>query len=257
VKAKLTASITAETAMHPAEWQMRTVAQIPLCVALVCFLGVTSGLAQVKTRTVPLDDFNEMQPRNVKTEQVTYKGRKALRVTDAASTNIADGIQLVILNKTEFQDGVIEIELTGEPSATAGEGARGFVGVAFHVNLDAAKDAARYECFYLRPTNGRADDQVRRNHSTQYISYPDFPWHRLRKEFPEKYESYVDLAPGEWTRVKIEVRGDKARLYVHDAPQPVLVVNELKQGQGQGQGRIALWVGAGTVAHFSNLRVSK
>jgi 3-keto-disaccharide hydrolase len=255
VKAKLMAKITAETAMHTAKWRARTVAQIPFLAFLVFFLGAASGLTQVKTRTVPLDDFNEMQPRNAKTEQVTYKGRKALRVTDAAPTNVADGIQLVILNKTEFQDGVIEIELTGEPSATAGEGARGFVGVAFRVNLDAAKDAAKYECFYLRPTNGRADDQVRRNHSTQYISYPDFPWHRLRKEFPEKYESYVDLVPGEWTKVKIEVRGDKARLYVHDAPQPVLVVNDLKQRQGQG--RIALWVGAGTVAHFSNLRVSK
>jgi len=176
-------------------------------------------------------------------------------VTDDAAANVADGIQLVILNKTEFQDGIIEIELTGEPSATAEQGARGFVGVAFRVNLDATKDPARYECFYLRPTNGRADDQVRRNHSTQYISYPDFPWQRLRKEFPEKYESYVDLVPGEWTKVKIEVRGEQARLYVHDAPHPVLVVTDLKQGQGQG--RIALWVGAGTVAHFSNLLVSK
>jgi len=218
-------------------------------------LALSTGYTQVKTTTVQLDNPSEMQPRNVKTEQVTYKGRKALRVTDNAPAGVADGIQLVILNKTEFQDGVIEIELTGEPRANAGEGARGFVGVAFRVNLDAAKDAAKYECFYLRPTNGRADDQARRNHSTQYISYPDFPWNRLRKEFPEKYESYVDLVPGEWTKVKIEAHGDKARLYAHDVPQPVLVVNDLKQGQGQGQ--IALWVGAGTVAHFANLRVSK
>ncbi len=217
----------------------------------VLTLALSTGFTQVKTTTIPLDNPSEMQPRNVKTEQVTYRGRKALRATDAAPPGIADGIQLVILNKTEFQDGMIEIELTGEPAANAGAGARGFVGVAFRV----APDAAKYECFYLRPTNGRADDQVRRNHSTQYISFPDFPWPRLRKEFPEKYESYVDLVPGEWTKVKIEVRGDKARLYVHDAPHPVLVVNDLKHGQSQGQ--IALWVGAGTVAHFANLRVSK
>ena len=221
----------------------------------VLALALSTGFTQVKPTTIPLDNLGEMQPRNVKTEQVTYKGRKALRVTDAAPANVADGIQLVILNKTEFQDGVIEIELTGEPAANTGEGARGFVGVAFRVNLDAAKDSVKYECFYLRPTNGRAGDQVRRNHSTQYISYPEFPWQRLRKEFPEIYESYVDLVPGEWTKVKIEVRGDEARLYVHDAPQPVLVVSDLKQGQSRGQ--IALWVGAGTVAHFSNLRVSK
>jgi len=152
-------------------------------------------------------------------------------------------------------DGVIEIELAGKPGANAGEGARGFVGIAFRVLPGVTKDAFRYDCFYVRPTNGRADDQVRRNHSAQYVSFPEFPWERLRKEFPEKYESYVDLVSGEWTKVKIDVRGDKARLYVHDAAQPVLVVNDLKRGQTRGQ--IALWIGPGTVAHYANLRVSK
>jgi hypothetical protein len=41
------------------------------------------------------------------------------------------------------------------------------------------------------------------------------PWYRLRKEFPSKYESYVDLMPGVWTKIKIDVRGERARLYVH------------------------------------------
>ena len=258
VTQRVTAELTTKPRLRSVErgTALRTSGQVSISflAVLVLFLNA-SNLAQVKTTTVPLDNFKDIQPRNVKTELVNYKGRKALRVTDVAPANVADGIQLVILNKTEFQNGIIEIELTGEPSAAAGQAARGFVGVAFHVNLDATKDAARYECFYLRPTNGRADDQVRRNHSTQYISYPDFPWQRLRKEFPEKYESYVDVVPGEWTKVKIEVREREARLYVHDAPQPVLLVNDLKEEQRQG--RIALWVGAGTVAHFSNLRVSK
>ena len=209
--------------------------------------------AQSSGEKVPLNNLNQLTSRNVKTELVTYKGRRALRVTDAAPADFADGIQLVILNKTDFQDGVIEIELTGEPGPKVGGEARGFVGVAFSVNLDAAKDSAKYECFYLRPTNGRADDQVRRNHSTQYISYPDFPWFRLRKESPEKYESYADVVPGEWTKLKIEVRGAKARLYVQGAPQPALVVNDLKQTQG----KIALLVGTGTIAHFANLRLSQ
>ena len=84
--------------------------------------------------------------------------------------------------------------------------ARGFTGVAFRISPDAAK----FELFYLRPTNGRADDQERRNHSAQYDSFPDYPWFRLRKETPGKYESYVDLVPGEWTKVKISVSGVKA-----------------------------------------------
>jgi 3-keto-disaccharide hydrolase len=218
-------------------------------------LVFAAGFTQVNSRNIPMDALNEMQSSNVKTERVTYKGKQALRVTDTAPSSVGDGERLVILNKAEFQDGVIEIELTGEPGAKAGEGARGFVGVAFRVSPGAAKDALKYECFYLRPTNGRADDQVRRNHSTQYISFPDFPWQKLRKEFPEKYESYVDLSPGEWTKVKIEARGEKARLYVHDSSQPTLVVNDLKLGQSQG--KIGLWVGPGTIAHFANLRISK
>jgi len=225
--------------------------QIPFLVALVFFLSADSALTQVKTGTVRLDAPDELKSRNVKTEMVTYKGRRALRVADAAAADVGDGERLVILSKTQFQDGVIEIDLAGEPGPGAAAGARGFVGMAFRI----APDASKFECFYLRPTNGRADDQVRRNHSTQYISFPDFPWQKLRKEFPEKYESYVDLVPAEWTKVKIEVRGEQARLYIHGNAQPTLLVNDLKLGMAKGA--VALFIGPGTIAHFSDLRITQ
>jgi hypothetical protein len=202
-------------------------------------------------QTIPIDSPDQLKLVNVKAESVTFKGRKALRVRDVAPPDFGDEGRLAILPKTDFQDGVIEVDLAGEPGPGAGEGARGFVGVAFRI----APDQSRFECIYLRPTNGRADDQVRRNHSIQYISVPGFPWHFLRKKFPEKYESYVDLVAGEWTRVKIEVRGEKARLYVNGVEQPALLVNDLKQGQRKGA--VALWIGNGTVAHFANLRISQ
>jgi len=194
--------------------------------------------------------MDQLKLVNVKAEKVTFKGRKALRVSDPAAAGTGDEEQLVILSKTDFQDGIIEVDLAGEPGPNAGEGARGFVGIAFRV----AADASRFECFYLRPTNGRAEDQVRRNHSAQYISNPGFPWHMLRKEFPGKYETYVDLVAGEWTKVKIEVRGEKASLYVNGVEQPTMLVNDLKQKQTKGA--IALWIGTRTVAHFSNVRIS-
>ena len=90
----------------------------------------------------------------------------------------------------------------------------------------------------------------------QYISHPDYPWPRLRKEFPEKYETYADLIPGEWTRMRIEVKGDKARVFVNGASQPTLVVNDLKTGTA-GSGAVALWIGPGTAAHFANARITK
>ncbi len=210
---------------------------------------VVRGDAQRPAKSISLDATDQLKAVNVKIETVNYKGRKALRVLDAAQ-GTGEQERLVVLPNTDFQSGVIELDLAGEPGPNAGEGARGFVGLAFRV----AADQSRYECFYLRPTNGRAEDQVRRNHSVQYISMPGFPWQLLRKDFPEKYESYVDLVTGEWTKVKIEVRGEKARLFVNGVEQPNLVVNDLKQGQSKGS--IALWIGTGTLAHFSNLRVS-
>ena len=56
--------------------------------------------------------------------------------------------------------------------------------------------------------------------------------------------------------MKIEVRGEKARLYVHGSEQPVLIVNDVRTGPG-AKGRIALWIDNGTVAHFRNLTVAK
>ena len=113
-------------------------------------------------------------------------------------------------------------------------------------------DPDRYECFYLRPTNARADNQLQRNHSTQYVAHPEHPWYRLREESPGMYESYVDLAAGEWTSIRIEVKGTTAALYVGEAEQPVLVVKDLKHGESVGQ--IGLWLHESTLAHFRNLR---
>ena len=158
--------------------------------------------------------------------------------------------QLAAIDGLDFANGVIEAEIAGAPAPGAPDGARGFVGIAFRLHTD----MRTYDAFYLRPTNGRADDQERRNHAVQYISHPDWPWFRLRQETPSRYEAYVDLMPELWTKIKIDVRGDRARLYVHGQEQPTLVVNDLKSG-ANGRGAVALWLDRGTVAHFRNLTV--
>jgi hypothetical protein len=194
-----------------------------------------------------------VKAHKVKTEQVTHKGKAAIRVTDALDPKGAsdeDRIAILTTNSS-FRNGTIEAEVAGAPGPGASDTARGFVGIAFRI----ASDVSKFECFYLRPTNGRADDQVRRNHSVQYVSFPEFPGHRLRKEFPEKYETYTDLVPDEWARVRIEVADGKARLFVNNASQPTLIVNDLKLGAGT-PGAVGLWIGPGTVGHFANVRVS-
>ena len=174
-----------------------------------------------------------------------YQGKSATRLADREGSG-----GLALLKGSAFKNGTIEVELAGSPSAGSFAGARGFVGVAFRVQNGGAK----YEVIYLRPTNGRADDMARRNHSTQYASEPEWGWERLRKESPGIYESYVDLESGAWTKYKIVVTGTRAELYVHGAAQPCLIVKDLKLGEVSGA--IALWVGPGTDARFANLKVT-
>jgi hypothetical protein len=185
--------------------------------------------------------------KNVSIAQTNYQDRNAIQLI--AKPEAANATSYALVKDVSFRDGVIEVDLAGQPAAGASAGARGFIGIAFRVQSD-----GRYEYIYLRPTNGRADDQIRRNHSTQYSSHPDFDFARSRQEAPEKYESYVDLQPGVWTKYKIEVEGRKARLYVHGAEQPCLIVNELKLDPQAGG--VALWVGPGTEGYFSNLKIT-
>ena len=202
-------------------------------------------MVNTSTQSFPLDSPSELEMLNLKAELVTYRGRAALRLIEDDVTSEEPGI--AILSDSNFKDGVIETEIAGSPRADAPSDARGFVGIAFHVQ----PGGKQFEYFFVRPSNGRADDQLRRNHSTQYCSYPDYPWFRLREENPGVYESYVDLITGEWTKIKIMVSGLSAQMHINGAEQPCLIVNDLKLGQTQG--KIGLWIGAGTEAYFSKL----
>jgi hypothetical protein len=234
----------------------------PTLLALVAAAGLLPCLLAAQTKTFPLDSTDGLALNEVTAEAATLDGKRGVRlaVSPQAEARMQKMTQqetaanpvepVAILGGVNFSSGVIEAEIAGAAAAGAFGGARGFVGIAFRVQ----EDRKTYDAFYLRPTNGRAEDQERRNHSAQYISHPAWPWFRLRSENPSKYESYVDLEPGKWTKVRIEVNGDKARLFVHGNEQPTLIVNDLKTG-ADGKGAIALWIGPGTVAHFRELKV--
>jgi hypothetical protein len=189
---------------------------------------------------------------NVVADTVTYRGRRALHVVEAPNRTPADTLSeaLVILPKESFSQGTIEGWVAGVPRAGAGSFARGFIGLAFHVQ----PDTHRLKAIFIRPTNGRADDQLRRNHATQYVALPDYPWYRLRAEQPGMYESYVDLEAGAWTRMKVVVTESRAELYIGQATQPALVVNDLKNSERNGV--VALWLGAGTEGYFADVKIT-
>lgn len=191
-----------------------------------------------------------LTPVQVTVAATNYKGKSAVALEMPKMA--ANEKTVAVLKDIDFHNGTIEATISGQPQANAGEGARGFVGIAFRVVADTSK----MELFYIRPTNGRANDQVRRNHSTQYVSMPGFPWEKLRKETPEKYEAYADMVPAEWTKVKIEVKDETAKFYVNGASQPALIVNDLKQGKDL-RGSVGLWIGPGSLGHFTDLKVTK
>jgi len=243
--------------------------------AMFPVLGLVSGLAfcsasMAETIRLPLHDIAGLRLHNTEVRVVDFKGRRGLEVAVSAESQ-AELAELrrqqarseqqqtppvrldhLVVVTDHFHDGTIELELAGQPAPGAAGGARGFVGIAFRIQ----EALETYECIYLRPTNGRAADQERRNHSVQYVSHPDYPWHRLRRETPSRYESYVDLEPAEWIDVKIVVAGSTARLFVHGNEQPTLIVSDLKLG-ADASGPVALWIEGSTIAHFRNLRVTR
>jgi hypothetical protein len=214
--------------------------QVPI-ILLLC-------AAPLHAQRISLTDLTRLDLRNTQAEITTYHGVKALKLTEEPSK---PGQLFAILRANTFHDGTIDIDVAGARSATASESDRGFIGLVFRM----WPDEAHYECIYIRPTNGRALDQLRRNHSTEYESLPDWPWYRLRKESPGVYESYADMTEGEWIHMKIVVHGTKAALYLGESSQPCLFISDLKLGDTRGA--IALWGGSGTVGYFANLNIVK
>lgn len=195
----------------------------------------------------PLVDTLELDARNVKVEAVDYLGRKAVRLSVVERGEATDG--LAFLRGVEFADGTIEADVALKVTTPAGIRNPGFIGVAFR----SRSDASHYDLFYIRPGNSGAPDQAMRNHSVQYVAKPGFGWPKLRRAWPWVYEAYAELQPEMWTRIKIEVEGRGAKLYVNGAANPALIVDGLK-GEDL-KGGVGLWGFPGQESYFSNVRI--
>ncbi len=219
--------------------------------AALCSLS-SSGAARAPTPAAVSLKLADVQAKGVDVAQ----DKEGLRVTlpraswqDPAREPLSDR-DFMALIPIDFQDGTIEVELKGAIDSAAPAFARGFVGVAFRVA------DGKFEKIYLRPANGIVDDMVRRNHSVQYAAFPDWRFDRLRREAPERYETAADIAPNRWVKMRIDVKGATARLYLDGRANPVLIVNDLKYGADK-RGQIGLWVETGTIAHFRRLRITR
>ncbi len=192
-----------------------------------------------------------LEPVHVNMSIQHWQGKEVIRVVKDSAVKDSDEPTFVKINGIHFKHGIIEVKVLSRLLKDAPDFARGFIGVAFHVNDSNTK----YESIYVRPVNARVDDQVRRNHSIQYYSYPDYKFDKLRKESPERYESYSDMEMNKWITMRIEVSHAQAKLFINNNPQPSLVVSDLKLG-ADVSGAIGLWVDIGTEGFFKDLKVS-
>jgi len=178
-------------------------------------------------------------------------GSEVVKAVKDSTIKAFDEPTFVKIKGVDFKNGTIEVKVLSRLLKNAPDFARGFIGVAFRVNDSNTK----YESIYLRPLNARVDDQVRRNHSIQYYSYPDYKFDRLRKESPERYEAYADMEMNKWITMRIVVKDTQAKLFINDHLQPALIVNDLKHG-AELTGAVALWVEEGTEGYFKDLKVN-
>ncbi len=141
--------------------------------AIMCMLICTNNMYAQSIRF----DKNNIEPVNVYASVEKQGDREVIRVVKDSTVKESDEPTYVKIRGTHFKNGTIEVKVLSRLLKNAPEFARGFIGVAFRINDNNTK----FEGIYIRPTNGRVEDQVRRNHCVQYYSYPDYKFDRLRK----------------------------------------------------------------------------
>ena len=157
----------------------------------------------------------------------------------------------VKLKNFSLENGTIEVKMLSQiQDPSPFEFAQGFIGIAFRID---EKDSA-YESIYLRPKVGRSENQMFRNHTVQYYSYPNYKFDTLRKLEPGMYETSAPVNINEWITMRIEINGEKAELFINDAKYSNMIVNKMKGSVSNGS--IALWVDIGTIGYFKDLKIT-
>ena len=179
---------------------------------------------------------DKLTPFNRTVSEIKDGSRIVTRLSEAPGDGVA------YLDRTEFADGTITLDLKGKNVQQ-----QSFLGVAFH-----GVDATTYDAIYFRPFNFKAEDPARRVRAVQYISHPGHPWQKLRAEHPGKYEQAVTPVPDpdDWFHARIVVASPEVSVFVNGSDQPSLVVTQLSN---RSKGRIGYWVGNTSGGDFANL----
>jgi hypothetical protein len=185
---------------------------------------------------------------NVVAQPASYLGRQALRVELAEAyrqrvrkaASAADRALALLPN--HLQDGVIEVPLAGELNGSAPHDAPAVVGVAFHVSADYAP----YDVVYVRLAGRRG--------SVAYVSYPVVVG-GTQGRTSVRHERTVDVVPGMWYRLRLEIAGASLRVFLDDGKTPLLTVHGLTYAGRSG--RVGFAVADGTTGYFGGARLEQ
>lgn len=184
-------------------------------------------------------------------ENIQLDGETVLRVVKSEKVEHPDEDTFAQLTGSDFHNGTISVEMRSRLLPDAPEYARGFIGIVFR----SRDHGAEFESYYVRPTNGRHPDPVRRAHGSQYFSYPGYTFSYFREHDISGFEAPCNVGLDEWITLKAEIEGELARFYVNDMNVPVLTVEHLKHGAA-ARGGVGLYVDIGTEGFFRNLQIT-
>jgi hypothetical protein len=196
------------------------------------------------------------QKRAIEPDLAALAGGKGLKVFNRSLSALSDGARkgvrlsespgdgVAYLEGIELADGAIEFDIRGKDVQ-----GQSFVGVAFH-----GLDEKTYDGIYFRPFNFKAEDPARRLRAVQYISHPTYTWDKLRTEHPGKYEQPVNPVPDPngWFHARVVVASPKVSVFVNDAKEPSLVVEQLSDRK---KGLVGLWAGNTSGGEFANFKI--
>ena len=166
--------------------------------------------------------------------------------SNSLTLNNKQGAGLAIIEDINFETGTIELDLKGENTP-----GRSFVGIAFNIQNDST-----YEAIYFRPFNFQAKEQIRRDHSVQYISLPKHDWRLLRTNNEGQFEAEFGRQPSpeDWFKIKIKIEKERVVVYDKETDKELLAVKRLVKPISN---KIALWTGNNSKGAFRNLSIKQ
>ncbi|WP_326983548.1 family 16 glycoside hydrolase [Chryseobacterium sp. MYb264] len=228
---------------------------------ILILLAVSFSIANLSSQTIRFDN-QEFETVNVNASIVNFNGEKVLKAErdlDKVPFDInrleetVDEPTFLKLKNVNLKNGIIEMKVLAQiQNPSPFEASRGFIGIAYRIN----EDNSQFKSIYLRPKNGRSDNQIQRNHSIQYFSYPNFKFEKLRDpKYSGQYETYADMGLNEWITMKIEVKDQRATLYLNDQKYPSFIVDRMLGTLKNGS--IGLRVDIGTIGYFKDIKITK